>query len=118
MNPDRPKVLKDERPWGSFLQYTHNEPSTVKLINIKQGERNSLQAHKFRNELWVITGGSIEVTLNDRVVTGKVGDEFWAPAGTKHRFKGLEESNQLLEVSFGTFDEGDNQRFEDDYGRA
>jgi len=115
---ERPNPYEEQRPWGSFRQYTHNEPSTVKIINVKKGERNSLQAHKSRDEYWVIVNGAMLVTLGDEEHTGVIGDEFWVPAGTKHRFKGLGESNALLEISFGNFDEKDNQRFEDDYGRA
>lgn len=115
---DRPKPYQEERPWGTFRQFTHNEPTTVKIITVKRGERNSLQRHKKRDELWIIIEGSMELTLNDEVRVANVGDEFWLPAGTKHRFKGIGEHNKLVEISFGDFDENDNERFEDDYGRA
>jgi len=114
----KPQPYEENRPWGSFRQFTHNELTTVKIITVKKGERNSLQAHKMRDESWVVIEGSMEVTLNDETHVGNIGDEFWVPAGTKHRFKGLGESNRLLEISFGDFDENDNNRFEDDYGRV
>ena len=28
----------EERPWGKFEQYTHNEVSTVKIITVKAGD--------------------------------------------------------------------------------
>ena len=115
---ERPKPYEEKRPWGIFQQFTHNESTTVKIISVKKGERNSLQRHEMRDELWIIIAGSMEVTLNDEVRVARVGDELWVPISTKHRFKGIEEDNRLVEISFGTFDEDDNERLEDDYGRA
>lgn len=109
---------QEERPWGTFRQFTHNEPTTVKIITVKKGERNSLQAHKMRDEFWAIIAGTMTLTIGKKTFDAGAGEEFWIPAGTKHRFKGLGDDNRLLEISFGTFDENDNERFEDDYGRA
>ena len=115
---EQPQPYEENRPWGSFRQFTHNELTTVKIIGVKKGERNSLQRHKLRNEEWIIIAGSMELTLGKQVVIGNVGDRFEIPAGTNHRFKGLGDDNRLLEISRGHFDENDNERIEDDYGRA
>ena len=48
-----PVVITDQRPWGSFERFTLNEPSTVKLIYVRPGDRLSLQRHEHRDELWV-----------------------------------------------------------------
>lgn len=114
----RPVPYQEERPWGDFRQFTLNERTTAKIITVKIGEMNSLQRHKMRSELWIIVAGSMEITIGDQTIVGHVGDEFWVPVGTKHRFKGLSEHNQLVEISFGTFDENDNERLEDNYGRV
>ena len=80
--------------------------------------RNSLQRHRLRHEHWFIESGVFEVTIGKEVLTGYPGDDFWVPLGTAHRFKGLGEANVLTEVSYGTFDENDNERLEDDFGRV
>jgi hypothetical protein len=36
-------VVEDERPWGRFRQYTHKQPTTVKVICVRDGEALSLQ---------------------------------------------------------------------------
>src|SRR3989344_639494 len=107
---NRPDPYQESRPWGSFRQFTHNEPTTVKIITVTKGERNSLQRHKMRDEMWIIIEGTMEVTLDNTVQIAGAGEEFWLPAGTRHRFKGIGESNRLVEISFGNFDENDNER--------
>lgn len=118
MTIEQPKPYEEQRPWGSFRQFTHNEPTTVKIITVKNGERNSLQSHKMRDEAWVIIAGTMKLTIGNETFDASTGDEYWIPAGTKHRFAGTGEGNRLLEISYGAFDENDNDRFEDDYGRV
>lgn len=48
----------------------------------------------------------------------KDGDEVRIPPGTKHRLIGGAIVGQVLEISFGEFDEEDIVRYEDDYGRG
>ena len=31
------KIYKEERPWGVFEQFTHNENSTVKILTVNEG---------------------------------------------------------------------------------
>ncbi len=116
---DHSKPIRDyDRPWGGFDQYTHNEQTTVKVLWVKKGERNSLQWHEHRDEMWVILAGPVKVTIGEEEKVGNTNDVFHIPARTKHRFEGAGEDNRLLEISFGNFDENDNHRIEDDYGRA
>jgi mannose-6-phosphate isomerase len=49
-----PSMVTVEKPWGKFKQYTHNLPSTVKVITVRPGAALSLQYHSKRGELWVI----------------------------------------------------------------
>lgn len=115
---ERPVPYEEERPWGSFRQITHNAKTTLKIITVAQGKRNSLQLHKLRSEFWIVIRGKMRMTIGEMVCIASVGDEFWVSVGTKHRFEGLEEFNQLVEISFGQFDEDDNERIEDDHGRC
>ena len=49
-----PPSLKVDKPWGGFEQYTHNLPSTVKIITVAPGGTLSRQYHHHRDELWVV----------------------------------------------------------------
>ena len=110
------KKYSEERPWGGFEQFTHNEVSTVKILTIKAEGLLSYQRHKLRQEYWRVIEGSGYAILNDKRVDMSIGDEVFIEKGDKHRF-GSETGAKVLEISFGTFDENDEERLEDAYGR-
>ncbi len=117
--PDpRPSVLRDERPWGNFEQYTSNDPTTVKVITVLAGNRLSLQRHATRDELWVILDSEVVVELDGTVEKVPPGDKVWIPRGTSHRLENRGAlAARVLEIAFGHFDEADIERLEDDYDR-
>ncbi len=108
----------DERPWGRFEHLSFNETSTVKLIEVQPEQRLSLQRHEHRDELWVVLDVPLEVEVGGRRWTALVGERVWIPRGTVHRLgnPGVT-AGRIVEVAFGTFDEGDIERLSDDYGR-
>jgi mannose-6-phosphate isomerase len=110
--------LVDHRPWGGFRQYTRNQTTTVKLIEVAPGQRLSLQRHTHRDELWVVLDDGLEVRIGDRTVTAARGDEFLIPRGTLHRVAAGPTGGRFVEVCFGYFDEDDIERLEDAYGRS
>jgi mannose-6-phosphate isomerase len=112
------KPFQVSRPWGSFRQFTNNEPATVKIILVKKDEAFSLQYHTIRTEFWKILSGNPEVTIEESVTRAKPGDEFEIAPKTKHRVYSVEMDTQILEISIGKFDENDIVRLEDKYGRA
>jgi mannose-6-phosphate isomerase len=114
----RARIVDDERPWGRFRRYTHNEPTTVKLITVEPGQELSLQRHQHRDELWVILDPGLRVRVGDTTTVAVAGDEFLIPRGTSHRVTGGERPARFLEVAFGRFDEDDIERLEDRYGRG
>lgn len=105
---------EEERPWGKFEQYTHNDVSTVKILTLKKDEMLSLQSHEKRDELWVVIEGDVKIVIDDKTYETKPGDRFEIKRGQKHRIIG---PGRVLEVSFGEFDENDEIRYEDKYGR-
>ncbi len=112
-------ALKTEkRPWGEFIQFTHNEPTTVKLIVVNPGQQLSLQYHHKRRELWRILAGNPVITVGEKIIQGRVGDEIDVAQGAKHRIASQDMKVEILEISFGEFDENDIVRLEDKYGRA
>lgn len=108
----------EKRPWGEFRQFTKNESTTVKTILVRKGEALSLQYHAKRSEFWIILKGSPEITINEKVVVAKPGDEFVIPIQAKHRVRALDEDVEFLEIAEGDFDEDDIVRIEDAYGRV
>ncbi len=106
-----------KRPWGSFIRFTNNELSTVKLLFVTKGEQLSLQYHDKRSEFWRVISGNPEIVMNDSVVVAKPGDEFYIEAKTKHRISAPENDVVILEIAKGEFDENDIVRLEDKYNR-
>ncbi len=115
----RPPSVKVERPWGRFEQYTHNLPSTVKIITVYPGGILSRQYHHKRDELWVVLDEGACVELDGEVTRPAPGEKLFLPRGTVHRLSCEGETEaRIMEISFGEFDEEDIVRLDDVYGRA
>lgn len=112
--PDPPQVL---RPWGSFLQYAHNQAVTVSLMTVAPGQRLSLQSHRERAELWIVLDDGALIQVDDEVFAARAGDEFWIPAGARHRLSSAGPALRVLEVAFGNWRQDDIRRYADDYQR-
>lgn len=111
------KPYLEHRPWGEFLEFTRNSPSTVKIITVKSGESLSLQSHKNREEFWHVISGSGIVEIGEKTENAITGNEFFVPKETKHRMSATNSDLIVLEISFGQFDEDDITRYEDKYNR-
>ncbi|MDO8634205.1 MAG: phosphomannose isomerase type II C-terminal cupin domain [archaeon] len=111
------KPLTVKKPWGKFTQYTHNEKTTVKIIEVKNGESLSLQSHEKRDELWVALDDGLIVEISGKKTRAKKGEQFFIPRKTKHRLSATKNA-RILEIAFGEFDEKDITRYEDKYGRT
>jgi mannose-1-phosphate guanylyltransferase/mannose-6-phosphate isomerase len=109
--------LESVRPWGYFRQYTLNEPSTVKILHLNPRSSTSLQSHKKRQEFWKVVNGVCEAEKDGEKYIMVEGDELIIPANSIHRIKTNAMPCDILEVSFGIFDEEDITRYEDQYGR-
>ena len=112
------EVYSEERPWGSFEKFNENERCTVKLLYIKPGSRLSLQYHNKRKEFWKIVKGSAMVEVQNERSSLNEGDSIIIPSGAKHRIQAIDSVCIVLEISYGSFDENDIVRIEDDYDRA
>lgn len=107
----------EERPWGNFEQFTFNEKTTVKLINVNSQSELSLQYHEHRNEFWRVISGHPIIVIGDRITEAQEGEEFFIPKLTEHQIKTTESAACILEISFGQFDEDDIIRIKDRYNR-
>ena len=111
------EVYSEKRPWGSFEKFNENERCTVKLLYIKPGYRLSLQYHNKRREFWKIVKGSATVEVQNERSSLNEGDTTIIPSGAKHRIQASNSGCIVLEISYGSFDENDIVRIEDDYDR-
>lgn len=109
-------VKEVKRPWGIFKTFAFNEKCTVKILEVKPKQRLSLQKHKNRKEMWYfLTNGYAQIGKSKK--SFKSGEKIIIPKNTAHRIIAGKNKVIVLEVSFGTFDESDEIRLEDDYGR-
>lgn len=113
------KTLIVKKPWGQFDQFTHNEITTVKLLSFNPGSSLSLQYHNHRDEFWRVLSGHPFLTIGEKKINAKPGDEFYVTKKELHRIETKDDMVQILEIAYGdNFDEEDIVRVEDKYGRA
>lgn len=110
---DTPAV---RRPWGGYTTLCQTPGLWVKKLFIGQGQRTSLQHHRWRSEVWYVLSGRVEVRLGQRSWCCGPGDTVLVPRYRHHRLIGLSDAC-VLELACGTVLERDITRDEDDYGR-
>jgi len=108
----------EDKPWGWFRVFGKNEPATIKILHVNQGEEFSLQKHAKREEFWRVLSGHPNITIGDKIISAGPGEEFVIEVNTLHRIEAGDETVEILEISKGKFDEKDVVRLKDDYGRA
>lgn len=117
---------RENRPWGSFVTACKNETDvTTKILRIDPKRRTSLQIHENRDEMWLLVSGKIRAIVGDEEyildsTKKSQRDGVFVPRKSKHRLENLLDNHQsvVMEVAYGEFDEDDNTRIEDDFGRA
>jgi mannose-1-phosphate guanylyltransferase/mannose-1-phosphate guanylyltransferase/mannose-6-phosphate isomerase len=113
-----PHQYREDRPWGGFERFTLNEQTTIKILTISPEKELSLQTHTHRAEFWKVIEGSGTAEVGDETREATVGDEIEIPIGTPHRLTAGSGGIAVLEIAIGAFDEDDETRIDDDYGRA
>lgn len=105
-----------KKPWGEFIEFTDNEPSTVKILIVMPKQELSLQYHKKRDEMWYfLTDGYCQIKNKKYFV--RKGNIVNVKKGIFHRLYSKSKKVEVLEISFGKFDENDIVRVEDKYNR-
>ena len=108
----------DERPWGWWRSLVLSKNYKVKQIYVAPEAKLSLQTHKFRSEIWIISQGNGWVTAGDRRMTAEKGSVFKIGRGEIHRAEGGEGGLYIIELQIGDYlGEDDIIRLEDIYGR-
>ena len=110
---------RDERPWGMYEVLAEGDGYKVKRIEVKPGQRLSLQMHDNRSEHWVIVKGEALVTIGEKEFRLQPNQDALIPVRTKHRVANPgTELLVFIEVQCGSYlGEDDITRFEDDYHR-
>lgn len=110
------RPMYERRVWGEYkvLDYKLHEDgqnSLTKELIISQGQHISYQRHKYRTEIWTITEGIGELTVDDHVKQVSRGDVAIIKPGMKHSIKGITELH-IIEVQIGEeLTEDDIERF-------
>ena len=107
----------EKRPWGIFERFTFNEVSTVKILTIKPKQKLSLQFHNHRREFWKFLDNPAKITIGGKKGIALKNDEFVIEPKENHRIEALDKPVRILEISLGKFEEEDEKRIEDIYGR-
>ena len=105
-----------KRPWGDFKQFALNEKCTVKILTVKPNQILSLQKHKNRVEQWYfLTEGWVQLGTKKKKI--KKGEIVNVRKMQAHRIFAKKKKVEILEICYGYFDEKDEIRLEDVYGR-
>ncbi|MBO6960191.1 MAG: mannose-1-phosphate guanylyltransferase/mannose-6-phosphate isomerase [Prochlorococcus marinus CUG1438] len=117
--PEGQDHKKIYRPWGFYESIVDEERWQVKLINVKPGEKLSLQMHHHRSEHWIVVSGTAKVEIDEKEITLHENQSSYIPLGSKHRLSNPGKIPlKLIEVQSGSYlGEDDIERFEDNYGR-
>ena len=117
--PEGLKHSKIYRPWGHYKSIVEEDRWQVKLIEVKSGEKLSLQMHHHRSEYWIIVRGTAEVEVDGNTKILTENESIYIPLGSKHRLTNPGKIPlALIEVQSGSYvGEDDIVRFEDKYGR-
>tara|TARA_A100001015_G_scaffold321399_1_gene451932 strand:+ start:587 stop:2023 length:1437 start_codon:yes stop_codon:yes gene_type:complete len=118
--PEGQSHTKVYRPWGNYLSVVDAKRWQVKLIQVKPGEKLSLQMHHHRSEHWVVVSGTARVEIDNKVQILSENQSVYIPLGSKHRLSNPGKIYlSLIEVQSGAYvGEDDIVRFEDIYGRS
>ena len=108
-----------ERPWGNYIKFLQEAGVWVKRVEVKPGQRLSLQKHAHRSEKWNIIRGKGLVILDDKEIPVGAGSVIDVPVGVAHRMGNVGEDNLVfIEVACGdNLTEDDIVRIQDDYKR-
>ena len=102
------KYDSEDRLWGSFYNFYDSKEVKVKELIVSPKKGMSFQKHKQRNEIWLVTKGSCEVTFADNdpnqkesIILNKF-DHFIVDEGQWHQIVNpFEEKCHIIEIQYG-----------------
>ncbi len=108
------------RPWGKYTNLYYGKNFLIKELFVKSKGILSLQKHFYRAEHWVVTQGTPKITLNNKKLLLKPGENIFIPLGAKHRIENQgKKPVKIIEAQVGSIlKESDIVRYQDVYGRV
>ena len=118
--PEGQSHSKIFRPWGYYISVVQEPRWQLKLIQVKAGEKLSLQMHHHRSEHWIVVKGTAKVEIDSDISVLSENQSTYIPVGAKHRLSNPGKIPlTIIEVQNGSYlGEDDIIRFEDNYGRT
>ena len=118
--PEGQSHRKIFRPWGYYISVVEEPRWQLKLIQVKAGEKLSLQMHHHRSEHWIVVKGTAKVEIDSDISILSENQSTYIPVGAKHRLSNPGKIPlTIIEVQNGSYlGEDDIIRFEDNYGRT
>lgn len=110
--------MQIKKPWGHYHDIERTEDYVLKIISVKPKQRLSLQYHDNRAEFWVVMEGTPLIEVGDEVRRLRHLDAVRIDTREPHRL--INDTNKfvvILELQYGSCNEDDIVRLEDDYGR-
>ena len=108
---EQTRPMYEERRWGEYTVLAQNKNSLVKQLFLTKGKSISYQSHKYRDEVWVVTSGTGEYTMENESRILNAGDVVKIDRCLKHKVLALSDL-YITEVQLGDkFDENDIERF-------
>ena len=113
------KNYTEVRPWGSFENLVEENLYLVKRLNIREGEKISVQYHNHRSEKWIVVKGKALITLGEENFEASYGSFFNINPKEVHSIENIgNEDLEIIEVQLGKIlEESDIVRLKDKYGR-
>lgn len=68
--------------------------------------------------MWLVVKGHPRLIIGEKEIQANPGEEFEIGEGVHHQIKAVDDEVQIVEISFGEFDETDIVRLKDKYGRV
>ena len=112
-------MTKEKRPWGWYDVIDEGDRYKVKCIEVKPGQKLSLQKHHHRAEHWVVVSGTAMIECDGKEKLLTENESTYIPIGAKHRLSNQgSEPLLLVEIQSGSYlGEDDIIRYADNYGR-
>jgi mannose-6-phosphate isomerase len=105
-----------DKPWGRELILTEpNLPYVAKILEIKSGQRLSLQYHDQKTETLTLISGECQILIEDQTQNMAKEVGYTILPNIKHRLTAISDC-QIFEAS--TPEAGTTFRLEDDYQRT
>ncbi len=106
------KVRFAEKSWGSFKVIDVDKTSMTIKVTLNPGHKMNYHSHEFRDEVWVVIGGTGRTIVDGAERQVKAGDVITMPAGSRHTII-AETELKLIEVQQGKdIDVNDKHKFE------